>query len=182
MPDLQGTYFYADYCTAFIHSFEISGGAVTNELDRTAELDPGPGLDLTSVTSFGEDARGEIYIVSQDGNVFKIVPVLANLEVSGEGASPFSLGKTSWSWENLQVTSSQPIASYHVYRRSAPGNPFTCVHQGPTPSWTGGDPSVPASRTVYTYIVTALNAAGEQTSPGAGSEGTPRVLSTAACP
>lgn len=182
MPELHGTYFYSDYCSAFIHSFEISGGAVTNPLDRTSELDPGAGLVINHVTSFGEDARGEIYIVSQAGNVFEIVPVLANLEVSGEGAPAFSLGKTSWSWENLQLTSSQPIASYHVYRRSAPGNPFICVRQSTTPSWTGGDPSVPAPGTLYSYVVTAVNAAGEQTSPGAGSDGVPRVLSSAACP
>ena len=38
MPDLAGKYFYADYCAATIFSFVISGGVVTNEVDRTAEL------------------------------------------------------------------------------------------------------------------------------------------------
>lgn len=74
MPDLHGTYFYSDYCTAFIRTFEISGGAATNEQDRTADVAPGGGLSIDSVVSFGEDARGEMYIADQGGEIFKIVP------------------------------------------------------------------------------------------------------------
>ncbi len=75
MPDLRGTYFYADYCSAFIRTFSgVVGGDAQNLADRTAELDPPGGLTIGSVTSFGEDARGELYVVDQDGEVFEIVP------------------------------------------------------------------------------------------------------------
>jgi hypothetical protein len=75
MPDLRGTYFYSDYCSAFIRTFSgVSGGDAQNLADRTAELDPPGGLTIDSVTSFGEDARGEIYVVDQGGELFKIVP------------------------------------------------------------------------------------------------------------
>ncbi|HWP65556.1 MAG TPA: PQQ-dependent sugar dehydrogenase [Candidatus Limnocylindria bacterium] len=76
MPDLRGTYFYADYCSGFIRTFSgISGGRAQNRANRTAELAPGGGLAIGSITSFGEDARGELYITDlADGEVFKIVP------------------------------------------------------------------------------------------------------------
>ncbi|MFQ5666965.1 MAG: PQQ-dependent sugar dehydrogenase [Candidatus Binatia bacterium] len=75
MPDLQGTYFYADFCTGFIRTFVVLRGAATNLQDRTAQLTPAGGPTIGSISSFGEDARGEIYICDlDDGEVFKIVP------------------------------------------------------------------------------------------------------------
>jgi len=75
MPDLRGTYFYGDFCTAFVRTFKgVSGGVAQNEADLTAELAPDGGSTIDNITSFGEDARGELYIVSQSGNVFAIVP------------------------------------------------------------------------------------------------------------
>jgi len=75
MPDLHGTYFYADFCSAFIRTFQVAGGVATNPQDRTADLAPGGSLGIGSISSFGEDARGEIYITDlNDGEVFKIVP------------------------------------------------------------------------------------------------------------
>ncbi len=187
MPGLRGTYFYADFCAAFIKTFHVVGGQATDQRDRTAELAPGGGLGIQLISSFGEDARGELYVVDRGsttgtGEVYKIVPPLSNLEVSGPGAAPFLLGMPDWTCEDLEATSSHPIVSYRVYRQSIPGDPFTCVHQGATPSWTGGDPEALAEGALYSYVVTALNGNGEETSPGLASDGTPRVLSTAACP
>ena len=68
MPGLRGTYFYADYCMGFVRSFVYSGGAATAETDWPA-LDPG-----VNVTSFGQDAAGELYLCTETGRVFKIVP------------------------------------------------------------------------------------------------------------
>jgi glucose/arabinose dehydrogenase len=74
IPDLQGQYFFADYCAGRIYSGRFSGGLLTGIADRTAEVAPGGGLAIGLITSFGEDARGEIYICDQDGEVYKIVP------------------------------------------------------------------------------------------------------------
>ena len=74
MPDLRGTYFYADFCSEFIGSFRVKDGAAVEKRDRTRELDPGGSLHIETITSFGEDAQGEIYLVDQEGEVFKIVP------------------------------------------------------------------------------------------------------------
>ncbi len=74
VPDLAGTYFYADFCSEQIWSLEVQGGAATNVVERTGELDPPGALSIDDITSFGLDAEGEIYIVDRGGEVFKIVP------------------------------------------------------------------------------------------------------------
>ena len=71
---LQGTYFYADFCSARIWSFRIVVGAVSELTERTAELNAEGGPGIGSVSSFGEDADGELYVCDLGGAVFKIVP------------------------------------------------------------------------------------------------------------
>jgi glucose/arabinose dehydrogenase len=65
---LAGHYLYADYCSGIVKSFQFVGGAVTNQHDWTAQLSPG-----TLIRSFGEDARGELYIMTQT-TLYRIVP------------------------------------------------------------------------------------------------------------
>ncbi len=78
IPSLHGTYFFADYGSNRIWSFKYVGGVVTEFTERTAELAPGGGLAIGSIASFGEDARGEIYLVDRSGvgtgEVFRIFP------------------------------------------------------------------------------------------------------------
>src|SRR5687767_7164302 len=66
IPGLAGHYFYADYCAGFVKSFRYQAGAATDA--RTW-----PFGDIGSVTSFGEDATGELYITTAGGRVYKIV-------------------------------------------------------------------------------------------------------------
>ncbi len=74
VPDLQGTYFFGEYCTGEIWSLNYDGSTVSNFQDRTSELAPS-GATIDRISSFGEDAYGEIYIVDySDGQIFKIVP------------------------------------------------------------------------------------------------------------
>jgi hypothetical protein len=97
IPALQGTYFFADYCSAQIFSFRYSiSGGITEFTDRTSDLAPGGGLSISTITSFGEDAAGEMYIVDRGGEVFKIVPLApannacANATSIGDGATQFT--------------------------------------------------------------------------------------------
>ena len=71
MPDLRGTYFFADYCSALVRSFRFAGGQATELRDWTSSL---RGLD--SPTSFGLDAAGEVYVVDYDGEVYRLEPVV----------------------------------------------------------------------------------------------------------
>jgi glucose/arabinose dehydrogenase len=74
LPDLHGTYFYADYCSGFVRSFIYADGLATQHRDWSEDLAAGAGQSLGSISSFGEDARGEIYICDlTGGRVFKIV-------------------------------------------------------------------------------------------------------------
>jgi glucose/arabinose dehydrogenase len=67
VPALRGAYFYADYCNGWVRSFRLQGGAVTAQIDWSA-LRPGG-----QITSFGEDGKGEIYVMISAGKVFQIV-------------------------------------------------------------------------------------------------------------
>jgi len=66
IPSLAGHYLYADFCNGNVWSFAYPNAGV---VDRSAELRPGDG-----VSAFGEDARGELYILQLGGSVYKIVP------------------------------------------------------------------------------------------------------------
>lgn len=88
VPALRGTYFYSDWCSGRIWALRHTGGAVTSVVDRTAELAPAGGLRIDNVTSFGEDANGEVYLCDMDGEVYKIVP-LSPVTV---GLSPYGSG------------------------------------------------------------------------------------------
>lgn len=68
IPDLQGLYFFSDFCQGWVRSFRHQTGGVI-ELTDWPTLRPG-GL----VTSFGEDAAGELYVLASSGGVFKFVP------------------------------------------------------------------------------------------------------------
>jgi hypothetical protein len=67
IPALQGHYLYADFCQGWVRSFRLEGGAAV-ESREWPTLRPG-----RQVTSFGEDSGGELYLVTAEGTVFKIV-------------------------------------------------------------------------------------------------------------
>lgn len=66
-PALRGTYFYADFCNGFVRSFRYQNGQATSLFEW-------PLLSRSGITSFGEDAQGELYLMTQGGSLFKIVP------------------------------------------------------------------------------------------------------------
>ena len=121
IPDLSGTYFYADYCTAQFWSLRYNGVAVTEFAERTAELDPAGPTTIAGQgpTSFGEDAHGEMYIVDQQGQIFRLKP-----------AGPFTgLGNA------LAGTFGQPIL--HGEGTLVPGSAGSLKMTNAMPSATG---------------------------------------------
>jgi hypothetical protein len=72
---LRGTYFYADYQTSRIWSLRYRPGTgVTDQQERTIELDPPGTLTINGVSSFAEDQQGELYVIDYGGELYKIVP------------------------------------------------------------------------------------------------------------
>lgn len=191
MATLRGTYFYADNCAAFIRSFRTDATCAAGaETDRTSDLAPGGGLSIANITSFGEDNQGELYVVDRGGEVFKILPNLSIMEVSGPGALSMTLGP-DLNFEDLQASSGHVLQAYKVYRAiNNPTGTFTCIKRvlesvcaHGVCTWVGGDPSIPAAGQVAYYLVTAQTASGEESTAGARSDGVLRSVDTSSiCP
>ena len=64
---LQGLYFYGDFCQGWVHSLRSTNGTA-------GEVTDWPALrTASSLTSFGEDAAGELYVLESSGRVSRIV-------------------------------------------------------------------------------------------------------------
>jgi glucose/arabinose dehydrogenase len=71
-PDLQGWYFYGDYLSEQIWKFRFADGQATEKAEVTGDIDPDGAVE--GLSSFGQDASGELYVVSLvSGEVFRIV-------------------------------------------------------------------------------------------------------------
>jgi glucose/arabinose dehydrogenase len=67
IPDLSGHYLYSDYCQGWLRSFRLSpSGAAAERREYAAGK-------LGLVTSFGEDAAGELYVMTLDGKVLRLI-------------------------------------------------------------------------------------------------------------
>jgi len=61
----KGRYFYGDYCSGTIWSLRAAKGKVTSAPRREP-------FRISNLSSFGEDAAGELYATSLDGTVYKL--------------------------------------------------------------------------------------------------------------
>jgi hypothetical protein len=66
VPALAGRYLYGDFCAGQIRSLDAAAA------DPSA-TDAPTGLEVESLSSFGEGPRGELYAVSLAGPVYRIV-------------------------------------------------------------------------------------------------------------
>jgi glucose/arabinose dehydrogenase len=64
IPQLDGHYFFSDFCTGFLRSIAPSG-EVFDWTDQTGSV--------PTVTSFGLDVDGELLVLSGDGTVYRVV-------------------------------------------------------------------------------------------------------------
>jgi glucose/arabinose dehydrogenase len=60
----RGRYVFGDYCSGTVWSLRISGGKAQDVRTEPFEVD--------SLTSFGEDAAGELYATSGNGTIYRI--------------------------------------------------------------------------------------------------------------
>jgi glucose/arabinose dehydrogenase len=69
LPELEGRYFFADYCNGVVQALRFEGGAATGLVQTGDDLG-----SIGNVTSFGMDAAGEMLVLTDDGLVFRMVP------------------------------------------------------------------------------------------------------------
>lgn len=67
MPELHGTYFYSDHCGGWLRSFRYEDGEVRDEVEWSVP-------DVGRVLSLGVDHAGELYLLTQNGVVYRIEP------------------------------------------------------------------------------------------------------------
>jgi glucose/arabinose dehydrogenase len=68
IPGLGGAYVFGDYGAGVVRALGIEGGRVVSE--RSLGVETGP----ASLVSFAEDADGELYVLSLEGPVYRLVP------------------------------------------------------------------------------------------------------------
>src|SRR5256885_1269620 len=103
-PQLQGVYVFGDYLgpppdgPAKIFTLDYNGSVASNFQDITSQLFPipitgGTSVSLVNLSSFGEDAAGELYMTDiANGNVYKISPMLvAAASRKTHGSNPFDV-------------------------------------------------------------------------------------------
>jgi glucose/arabinose dehydrogenase len=66
IPSAYGHYFYGDYCSGLVWSFAARDGKATDEKRHSFQVE--------SLSSFGEDLDGELYLLSLDGEIFRLAP------------------------------------------------------------------------------------------------------------
>ncbi len=71
IPELYGHYIFGDYCTGKVWSFKVKDGTSQNYAEWNLK---GLKEDLY-LSSFGEDGKGELYIVNHTGSIYKLVAV-----------------------------------------------------------------------------------------------------------
>jgi glucose/arabinose dehydrogenase len=69
IPEIDGQYFYSDYCGGYLRSFLYRDGEVVEQTDWTEQVGV-PG----NVVGFGVDSSGEMYVMTTD-QVLAVVPV-----------------------------------------------------------------------------------------------------------
>ena len=64
VPSAAGRYFYGDYCSGIVWSLKLQGGVAR-------QVRPAP-FKVVNLTSFGQDAAGELYLVSGGGTIYRL--------------------------------------------------------------------------------------------------------------
>ncbi len=83
IPELEGAYLFGDFGSGQIWSLRMDGTVPVVE-ELTGDLAPDMGT-IDNISSFGQDADGNLYIVDYDGEVFRIVPEPSVLAMLGLG-------------------------------------------------------------------------------------------------
>jgi glucose/arabinose dehydrogenase len=68
IPSIRGTYFFSDLCSGFLRGMAVQVGAIPAIVES-----PNANAGANVTQSFGRDGAGELYVLTGDGRVLKIV-------------------------------------------------------------------------------------------------------------
>ena len=74
MPEMYGRYIFGDYCTGKVWSFSNINGLIQNFKDHTADITKSMGEKSFYLSSFGEDYKGELFLINYNGSLYRIIP------------------------------------------------------------------------------------------------------------
>jgi len=66
LAGMRGRYLYADFCSGWVKSFRLEDGKAQ---DHHTSLE-----NLSNVSAFGQDAEGELYVLSLNGQIYRRPP------------------------------------------------------------------------------------------------------------
>ncbi|MGA1524271.1 MAG: PQQ-dependent sugar dehydrogenase [Planctomycetota bacterium] len=139
IPDLRGSYFFADYMTGQIWSLQHNGRSVTQLIERTAELVAPSPHTLGSISGFGEDAAGELYLCAISGEVYRIVPTTPQLA----GITVFGVGTSGCAGPHVLTAGCSPVRgspAFDLLCSNAPPSTLGLLALALAPDLTGSDP------------------------------------------
>jgi len=106
LPELYGAYIYGDYCSGVIWALWWDGTRVTDQRELVRS-----GL---SISAFGEDENGELYIVDLSGGIYQLARRSGS---GGSGQFPTTLTRTGCYSDLANQT---PVAAAIPYSVNAP--------------------------------------------------------------
>jgi hypothetical protein len=72
IPALDGTYLYADFCSARVFALKAFEGQLVSKVELTAQLQASAGF--SAPTAIGRDGFGELVLATVGGCLYRIVP------------------------------------------------------------------------------------------------------------
>jgi glucose/arabinose dehydrogenase len=156
-PALQGIYVFGDYLgpsggSARVFTLNYNGTTASNFQDITSQLFPipttGGNVNLVNLSSFGEDAAGELYMTDiGNGNVYKISPMLVSAASRKiHGINPFDI--------NLPLTGSPGIEC----RNGGTNGSYTMIFKFAVPiSSVGGASLTSGTGSVFSRMIDSSN-------------------------
>ena len=73
IKSLIGYYLFADYCTGRIWAFQFVNNQVQNLKELSEDINLNDGKGTIYISSFGQDADGELYIIDYSGDIYKLI-------------------------------------------------------------------------------------------------------------
>jgi glucose/arabinose dehydrogenase len=146
-PNMQGVYFYADYCSGRIWGLQFNGSSWQNRL----LLDTAYGI-----TSFGEGLDGEVYFTETGGRVYRLT------DASGPTATP------TWTRTPTSTATRTPTATSTPTRTPSP-----TPSNSPTPTATSTPSNTPTATATATNTATHTPSPTPSNTPTAAATATP---------